>query len=104
MQHEQNRQGAYSALQGLVGRITQQVTRNWIKPANVTPGLKATIAVRLTRNGEVISATMSESSGDQRFDDSIVRAVLKASPLPVPRDPKYYEFISTFNFLFDPDG
>ena len=104
IQYEQNRQGAYNALGGLVSRIQQAVTRNWIKPTNMQSGLEVLIEVRVTRSGEVISANVVQSSGDQRFDDSSVRAVLKASPLPFPREPQYYEFIRTFNFLFKPEG
>ncbi len=104
MLREQTEQDAVSALQGMVNQIRQKVIRNWIKPLNVGSGLSVLISVRLTRTGEVISARVAQSSGDERFDDSAVRAVLKASPLPFPNDPKYYEFISTFNFRFKPEG
>ena len=101
---QQVREDAVGALSGMVGLIQQKVTRNWIRPPNVEPGLEVLISVRVTRTGEVISAEIARSSGNERFDDSSLRAVLKASPLPFPTDPKYYEFISNFNLLFKPEG
>ena len=62
------------------------------------------ISVKVTRDGEVTSANVVRSSGDAIFDRSAENAVLKASPLPFPGNPKYYEFIKEFQFKFNPDG
>ncbi|MCZ7597356.1 MAG: cell envelope integrity protein TolA [Gammaproteobacteria bacterium] len=86
------------------GLIKEKVSRNWNRPAGAGSGLEVVIQVRVTRSGEVVSADIVQSSGNELFDDSTLRAVLKASPLPLPSDPKYYEFISTFNFRFNPEG
>jgi len=51
----------------------------------------------------VTFARVAESSGDRLFDESAVIAVQRASPLPFPAEPKYYEFIKEFNFKFAPD-
>lgn len=102
--HEQYQQQAVSALGGMVGLIQQKVTRNWIRPPSVDDGLEVLISVSVTRSGEVISAEVARSSGSEKFDKSSLRAVLKASPLPFPANPKYYEFISNFNILFKPQG
>jgi colicin import membrane protein len=57
----------------------------------------------VSRSGEVLSANVVKSSGDSFFDKSAELAVQKASPLPFPSDPKYYEFINEFDLLFKPD-
>src|SRR5690606_6767763 len=95
---------AYDALSDMLWAISNKVKRNWIKPAGVASGLSVITNIRVTRSGEVISVDPVESSGDQFFDDSVVRAILKASPLPMPSDPRFYEFISSFQFRFLPEG
>lgn len=40
----------------------------------------------LSATGDVISATTVRSSGNPQYDDSVVRAALAASPLPLPTD------------------
>jgi len=46
---------------------------------------------------------VAQGSGDPLFDESAVVAVQRASPLPFPTEPKYYEFIREFQFKFSPD-
>jgi colicin import membrane protein len=42
-------------------------------------------------------------SGNALFDDSAVRAVFKADPLPLPTDPKALADFKNFNFVFNPE-
>lgn len=104
VEREQTKQGAYSALGSLVAQIQSRVTGNWIRPQGLPAGLEAVISVNVTRSGEVVSAKVVRSSGNSLFDRSAEHAVLKASPLPFPDNPRYYEFIKSFNFKFTPDG
>ena len=94
---------AANAMSALVDRIAAAVENNWRRPLNSRSGLKATIRVKVSRNGDVLSANVVKSSGDSFFDQSAELAVKKASPLPFPADPKYYEHINEFDLLFNPD-
>ena len=87
----------------MVGEIEDKVRRNWTYAGDAT-SLEMTISVKVTRDGYVTSAKVVRSSGDAIFDRSAENAVLKASPLPFPDNPKYYEFIKEFQFKFNPDG
>ena len=100
---QRDEQSAYSALGALVGEIKDKVKGNWTYAGDTT-GLEMIISVKVTRDGEVTSANVVRSSGDAIFDRSAENAVLKASPLPFPGNPKYYEFIKEFQFKFNPDG
>ncbi len=97
------RNEAENALAALVDRIAAAAENNWRRPWNSSPGRVALIRVRVARNGEVLSAHVVKSSGDQAFDESGEIAIKKASPLPFPSDPEYYEFIKEFNIKFAPD-
>ena len=95
---------AYSAIGALVGRIGAKVRENWNKPPGTMTGLETVISVKVERTGEVVSVKVVKSSGNDYFDQSAENAVYKASPLPFPDEPRYYEFIKEFNFKFVPDG
>jgi colicin import membrane protein len=82
--------------------IQQKVDRNWTRPSGLK-GLNAGVRVHLTPNGEVISAKVVRSSGNPVFDRSVENAVLKASPLPIPRERGVNEKFRDIQFNFDPD-
>lgn len=99
----QTEQDAANALQAAAGRIKTAIENNWRRPGTSRVGLKAVIQLKVSRSGEVLQAQVIKSSGDPFFDQSAELAVQKASPLPIPTDPKYYEYINEFNIEFNPD-
>jgi colicin import membrane protein len=74
------------ALNEYIGRIQGQIRRNIPESAlEGIPGNPAAIFdVVQIPTGEVISVRIRKSSGYPRYDDAIERAILKASPLPLP--------------------
>ncbi len=62
--------------------------------------LQVHVSVTMLPDGAVRDARIMGSSGDSGFDESAVRAVYKASPLPVPPEGLYEEF-SEFTIQFD---
>jgi colicin import membrane protein len=66
--------------------IDEQIRRYWVRPAGSRRDLVSTVEVRLIPGGEVVpgSVRVVRSSGDPAYDRSVVAAVYKASPLPVP--------------------
>ncbi len=48
--------------------------------------LVAQIRIKIEKNGKVTDIKMEKGSGNRFFDDSVLRAIQKASPLPVPPD------------------
>lgn len=86
------------------GLIKQKVTQNWIRPVGIRKGLRCTVHVRVTPGGQVIEARVIQSSGNPAFDRSAESAVHKATPLPVPTDPRLFEaHFREFNFVFNPE-
>jgi len=83
--------------------IKQKVTRNWLRPPAAAKGLSCTVAVSLMPGGEVLSARVTHGSGDPLFDQSVQKAVLKASPLPLPPDAALFDNFRDLEFLFNPD-
>ena len=94
---------AQSALSEFIPYIQQQVENNWLRPAGSPPGLSCVILVKLIPGGEVVGTRVVRSSGNQLFDESVERAVQKASPLPLPADAALFKYFREINFKFVPD-
>jgi len=74
------------------------VTRAWVlAPGFRTQPLATEIRVRLSASGEVLGTRVERRSGNPWYDESVERAIRKASPLPPP--PKANEWL----FVFRPE-
>lgn len=62
--------------------------------------LRTLVRVKISPNGDIADVRVEESSGNSSFDDSVVRAVRKASPVPVPPKEFYNDFADV-RFWFD---
>lgn len=72
------------------GLLSSQVRRNY-NVADTIPDserirLKAQVAMRLNRKGEVLDVRLATSSGNDLFDSAVLSAVKKASPFSPPPD------------------
>ena len=90
---------AIAAFNKYAPRIRQKVTKNWNQVTQKS--LKTGVIVEIDRSGGVQSVTITESSGSNEFDRSVSRAIREASPLPIPDNADYYEYIRKFRFVFD---
>jgi colicin import membrane protein len=86
------------ALTEYVNRIRARVRQNWILPADLQGNPECVFRVIQLPTGEVIEARLVKSSGNAAYDDAVHRAILKASPLPLPaqREHFYRELELTF--------
>jgi TonB family protein len=71
--------------QKYMGLIQQTIRANWINQFPNTP-LTTTLKINLDKQGNVLSVSVSQSSGNLAFDRQAVLAVKKSSPLPLPPD------------------
>ena len=85
-----------------MSQIENKVRANWTEPPRTNAGLKVVISVKVKLTGEVETVKIVKSSGDAVFDRSAENAVYRASPLPFPKEPRYFNYIKNFNFVFSP--
>jgi colicin import membrane protein len=83
--------------------ITSRVRQYWVRPQAASLDLRTIVTLRLDPGGAVIpnSVRVVEGSGQAGFDQSVVAAIYRASPLPVP-DGDEFELFRDFNFVFRP--
>ncbi len=88
-----------------IGLIQKRITRSWIRPPGSTRGLQCRVTVRLVGNGTIVpgSVRVTRGSGNSAFDRSVVQAVHKADPLPVPDDELLRARFNELELIFDPD-
>jgi periplasmic protein TonB len=66
-------------------RVKIHVTRNWVlQPGFKRQAIQAVVDVTLDATGNVLEIDVTEGSGNPYYDQSVVRAIEKASPLPPP--------------------
>lgn len=73
-----------SALLGMYGsRVKEAINRQWAVPDVVKPqGLETKLIVIVSKDGRILDLRIEKASGNSLFDESAIRAVRKASPLP----------------------
>ena len=59
--------------------IKTQVLQNWKRPKNFNLNLKTEIQISLVPTGEILSAKLLKSSGNQIFDESAISAIKKVN-------------------------
>jgi len=96
-----SRESSARALAAWTDKIRAKIRGNIILPPSLAGNPEAVFDVVLLPTGEVLGAPrLRRSSGDQRYDDAVLRAILKSSPLPRPEDPKV--FSRNLNLHFRP--
>ena len=67
-------------------QISAKVRGNTRLPDNLKGNPQVRCLVKLLPTGEVLSVRVTQSSGNSAYDDAVVRAIEKSSPLPLPSD------------------
>jgi colicin import membrane protein len=86
-----SREASARALASWTDKIRSKIRGNIIMPPTVAGNPEAIFDVVLLPTGDVLGTPrLRRSSGDLRYDDAVLRAILKSSPLPRPDDPKVF--------------
>jgi len=64
--------------------ITDKIWSGWVYPDFNSAGLEVEISIKIDSKGKVVSQKKEKSSGNDLFDQSALKAISKASPLPPP--------------------
>ncbi len=70
----------FELVQSGTALIQQLVQETWSRPPSARNGMRAILQIRMLPTGELVSATITESSGDAAFDRSAENAVYRAAP------------------------
>ncbi len=89
-----------------VAKIRHKIIDEWIIPSAYLQGdisSKPSLVVQINERGEVITIEWATKSGNAAIDSSLLRAVERASPLPIPTERlKWEAYNEGFLVEFDP--
>lgn len=86
-----------------IEKIKAKVRGKIILPDGLQGNPVAGIDVTVLPTGEVVNVKLVKSSGQPAYDDAVERAILKASPLPLPPDAALAQQFRDLNLKFTPD-
>jgi colicin import membrane protein len=84
--------------------LIQAISSQWIVPEGVEKGASCVLLVEIAPGGMVLKVNLLSSSGNELLDRSAQKAVLKASPLPVPEDPALFDEFRSLKLTVRPEG
>lgn len=96
----------YELVQSATALIQQVVQENWSRPPSARNGMRAILQIRMLPTGELVDATITQSSGDAAFDRSAENAVFRAAPfrelasLPITL---FNANFRTLSLIFEPE-
>ncbi|WP_157678287.1 cell envelope integrity protein TolA [Oleiphilus messinensis] len=92
-----------SLLDRYMSLIQSRIRQKWFKPASAEPGMQVYLSIRLLPTGELVSAEVTRSSGNQAFDNSALSAANAIRNYPVPDDSRVFEkHFRKFTLIFNP--
>ncbi len=84
--------------------ILQAISQEWIIPKDIENGMTCKLLVALSPDGSVLKIDILQKSGNDLLDNSAKTAVLKASPLPVPKDISVFNNFRNLRLTVKPEG
>jgi colicin import membrane protein len=84
-------------------KIKSKIRRYVVVPPDMQGNPEAEFEVVLLPDGEVFSAVLRKSSGNAVYDAAVERAILRASPLPLPPDPSLFGDFRDLDLHFRPN-
>jgi colicin import membrane protein len=84
--------------------IQDRIRRFIVEPPNLQGNPEVEFEVRLLPGGDVLETSLriKRSSGNAAYDQAVERAILKASPLPLPSDPAMFNMFRELNLKIRP--
>jgi len=96
-------QEAQGVIDQFAAQIKNAIMPNWIVPAGTNPKLKVNFVLQLAPDGTVVSLKMVKSSGNRLLDQSARVAIIKSSPLPVPKNPAIFNNFRRISLSLSPE-
>lgn len=81
----------FKAIAAWVDKVRAKIRGNIVLPPDLKGNPEALFLVTQLPTGEVLQARLVISSGHAGYDDAVLRAILKSSPLPKPDSPGLFE-------------
>jgi TonB family protein len=87
-----------------LARLKKHIERNWLVPPGIQgmDTLSLLVEIHVSPDGQVTNLKLKQSSGQPFFDNSLLRAVRKSVPFPIPAEK--YELFKVIELNFNGEG
>jgi len=86
-----------------IADIRNKIRRNLVVPPDIKGNPQVEFDVVLLPTGDVLGVKLKKSSQHAAYDGAVERAILRAQPLPVPKDPNVFKDFRELNLQFRPN-
>ena len=96
----------FELVQSATAVIQQALQQVWNRPPSARNGMRAILRIRMLPTGELLEASITQSSGDSAFDRSAENAVYSASPFAELQNLPINVFNTNFrtlSLIFEPE-
>lgn len=94
----QTRRQQDSARAAWITQIRLHIEKNWLRPADSKGRVRCTVEIKQLPGGQIVSKRLGKSCGSSVLDESVLRAIGKSDPLPLPSDPAIFDRELVINF------
>lgn len=84
-------------------QLVAAIGHRWLVPKGADPASVCQLLIHTALTGDVLNVTLVKSSGNLALDRSVLAAVRKASPLPMPSDPALFNQFSELYLTVKPE-
>ena len=91
MAEEQQAQKNTAITNDVAALIREKINNIWSYPPSSRPDMEVIVRIQMVPTGEVINASIITGSGNEALDRSVLAAINRAQPLPVPKDTRIFE-------------
>jgi colicin import membrane protein len=91
MAAEQTAQNNAAVTNDVAAQIRNKISQAWRYPPSARPDMEVAVRIQLVPTGEVVQVSIITGSGNEALDRSVLAAVNRAQPLPVPKDNRIFE-------------
>jgi colicin import membrane protein len=91
MAAEQTAQNNAAVTNDVAAQIRNKISQAWRYPPSARPDMEVVVRIQLVPTGEVVQVSIITGSGNEALDRSVLAAVNRAQPLPVPKDNRIFE-------------
>lgn len=86
-----------------IGEIRNKIRRYIVLPPDIQGNPQVEFDVVLLPTGDVLGVKLKKGSQHAAYDSAVERAILRAQPLPVPKDPELFRQFRELNLQFRPN-
>lgn len=99
LDQDRQQRAEQAALSEWAAQIADHVVSRWRRPPDSAEKFLCKVKIELLPGGRIRTRKIVQSCGNPLLDESVLKAIDKSDPLPLPRDPAVFRRAIEFTFI-----